>query len=153
MSRPLPLNLRRVDHDRHRRETAREHLQDVANRRAGRGGNDADASRQRRERLLVCLLEQPFCLELRLQFLESPAQQTLAGGLHVFDDELVAAARLVHRDARPDDDLVTVIGPEPEQPVLAAEHRAADLRPVVLQREVQVPGTGPGEVRELAGDP
>jgi hypothetical protein len=73
--------------------------------------------------------------------------------LYRLDGELVIAARLVQTDLRQDLDLIAVARHEVGQLVAAAEHRATDLRPLVLQREVPVAAGGSGEIGDLAADP
>ena len=90
----------RVDQHRHGRKAPRQHVQDVANRRTGGRGDHADAPRKRRQRPLALGGEQAFGGQLGAQFLELPLQGAEARVLHVIDDELVFAARLVQSDAR-----------------------------------------------------
>ena len=88
----------RVDQHRDRREAPAQDVQYVAQRRAGRRGDDADPSRQSRQRLLVAAVEEPFGAESRLEFLETSPQQAFPRFLEVLDDDLEFAPRLVEAD-------------------------------------------------------
>src|SRR5690606_21101753 len=149
----VALDARRVDQHRDRRKAALQRRQHVANRRAGRRRDDADALRHARQRALALRIEQPLGLELALQRLEAASQQPFAGFLDLVDDELELAAGFVKADPRADDDLLAVLEREAEVARGLTEHRAAYLRVRVLQRPVEMPRRRPGQVRNLALDP
>ena len=98
-------------------------------------------------------LEQSLACELLLQLLEPPAQRAFAGLLQVLDDQLEFAARLVQAHAAAREHRMPSRGGKRTQHDCAAEHRAADLRAVVLEREIPVAGGGAREIRDLALDP
>src|SRR5690606_30155478 len=68
-------------------------------------------------------------------------------------DQLVFAARLVQPHAPEHEDPVAVPERDACAPLALAEPAAAHLRRVVLQGEINVPGSGPRQVRDLALDP
>ena len=151
--RARALDGHRVEEDRGGREAAPEHVQHVPESRAGRRGDDADAARKTGQGALACGVEQSLGGELQLQRLEAPPQLAFAGFLQVIDDELELAARLVQPDARAQQHLQAVARGRANGQVALAEHGAAHLRILVLEREIPVAGRGAGQVRELAGDP
>ena len=80
------------------RKAVREPMQDVADHRAGRRGDDADHGRQIREQLLARLVEQAFGGELLLALLEQRHQRADAGRLQALDDDLVGRAARIGRE-------------------------------------------------------
>ena len=76
--------------------------------------------------------EQAFGGQPGAQFLELPLQRTEARILHVIDDELVFAARLIESNPRAHQHLLAVAGGEGTQHISLPEHRAAHLRGGVL---------------------
>ena len=85
-----------------------EHLDDVADRGAVERRDDADLARQRRQRPLARLVEQPFGLQPLLQLLEGELQRAEPLRLEVLADDLVLALRLVDRHAAARDDAQAV---------------------------------------------
>ena len=110
-------------------------------------------ARQRGQGSLARLVEQAFGGELLLQHLELAPQRALAGRLQLLDDQLVVAARLVQADPAVGQHLVAVL-----EPIVGPRWRwrkkaRPDLCRIVLEREIDVPGRGPREIREFAFDP
>ena len=73
---------------------AAEHADDVANHCPGGGGDDADALRVGRQRLLALGAEQPFGAEFFLECFEGQAQGAITGRLDGIEDQLVVATPL-----------------------------------------------------------
>ncbi len=67
-------------------------------------------------------------------------------------DELILALDLVHAQSAAGDDVHAVLGSELQLAGRRPEHDRAELREVVLQREVQMAGTPVAAVRDLALD-
>ncbi|MDR8853482.1 hypothetical protein FEP99_06531 [Burkholderia pseudomultivorans] len=143
----------RIDDHRDVRRAARERGQHVAQRGGLQRRDDADRTRMSRQRPLALGREQSFGLELRLQAQERLVQAPLPGAPHGLDIELHLAARLVHRDDRAHLDPVAFARRELRILRAAAEHHAAHLRLLVLDREIPVTARGAREVRHFAGDP
>jgi len=129
---------------------ARQGAEHVVQRGGAARRHQADAARQRRQRALAGGVEQALGLQPRLQPQELLEQRALAGALHGFHHQLQVAARLVHRQAPAHLDRVTLARHELQQPGGAAEHGAAQLAGVVLEREITVPTGSAREARHLA---
>ena len=84
--------------------------------------------------------KRPSCLQPLLQLIEGELQRAEALRLEVLADELILALGFVDRDPAARDDAQAVGRLELQVAQRRAEHEAADLRAVVLQREVQMPG-------------
>src|SRR5688572_32636910 len=95
-------------------------------------------------------VEESFGRETALELLEPPAQPAFAGLLEVLDHDLEFATRLVEADPSARDDLGAILDRELHQLIAAAEHAAAHLRRVVLEREIPVSRGRSREVRHLA---
>ena len=88
---------------------AAQHLDDVAHGRAVERRDDADLARQRRQRALAALVEQPFACEPLLELIERELQRAEALGLEVLADDLILALRVVDADAAARDDAQSVL--------------------------------------------
>src|SRR5262249_51159718 len=97
--------------------------------------------------------EQSFVGELVAQLLELQAKRAKPPRLEGIDVELKGPARFVEPHVSAGDDLEAVAWPEANARRGAAEKHGAELRPFVLQREVEVAGGRRPEVRDLADDP
>ena len=128
-------------------------MQDVAHRGAGGRGDDADALGQAGQGPLALNGKQAFRGKFCAQFLELPLQRTQAGVFHVIDDELVLAAGLVQPDPGPHQHLLAVPRGEGTQHISLPEHRAANLRGGVLEREIPVAGAGPCKIGDFRFQP
>ena len=95
----------------------------------------------------------PSAASLGAQFLELTLQGAEAGVLHVIDDELEFAARLVQPDAGPHQHLLTVARGERTQHISLPEHRAAHLGGGVFQAKIPMSGTRPGEIGDFRLEP
>jgi hypothetical protein len=132
---------------------ARDGADDVADGRARRARDDADAARKQRQLPLARLVKQPLGGQPLAQLLEGHAQRARADGVERLDQKLVLAARLVDGEAAARAHEQAVRGPEADAPVDAAEALGAQLRRLVLDREVPVARLRRAEVRNLALDP
>src|SRR5690606_28552853 len=81
----------------HLRRTAAEYADDVANYRAGRRADDADALRMRGQRHFAFGTEQAFGAELVLQRIEGQTQRAVTGRLHGVEDQLIVATAFEQR--------------------------------------------------------
>lgn len=99
------------------------------------------------------LAEQAFVLQLSLQRFERPPQRSFAGVLDFLHHELRVAPHLVHGQPGADQDLGAVDELHRYVAAAAPEQRTADLALLVLQREIDVPGTGPRDIGDFALDP
>src|SRR5579871_535493 len=132
---------------------ARQHMQDVAQRRARRRGDQPDPSREARECALALGSEQPFGREPDLEPLELALQRTESGFLEMLNDQLVFTTRLVDAQPSTHQQLRPGARGKADQKVLGAEHGAAHLSVAILEREVPVAGGRLREIRELPLDP
>ncbi|MDR8939456.1 hypothetical protein FEP67_04374 [Burkholderia multivorans] len=144
---------RRIHDHRDMRRATRERGQHVAQRGGLQRRDDADCARVRGQRPLALGREQPFGLELRLQPQERLVEPPLSGAPHGLDIQLHLAARLVHRDDRAHFDAVAFARHEFRVLRAAAEHHAAHLRLLILDREIPVAARRAREVRYFARDP
>ena len=142
-----------VDQNRHGGEAPRQYMQDVADRRSGGRSDHPDTARKRRQRAFAFGCEQSFRGQFGAQFLELPLQGAEACILHVVDDELVFAARLIQSDTRPYQHLLAVARGEGAQHVSLPKHAAAHLRPGVFQRKIPMSGTRLREIGNLRLEP
>src|ERR1700688_4960949 len=71
----------------------------------------------------------------------------------MFDQQLIVAARLIQAHAAAGDHRLAFARREATQAVASPEHRTAQLRIAVLEREIPVSGRWPRQVRYLALDP
>ena len=149
----LALHRHRQDVDLDQRIAPAQHAQHVAHGGAAGRGDDADAAWQARQCALGRRIEQAFGAKARLELLELALQRAGTGFLQRFDDELEVAARLVQAHAGACQHAHAVAGAEAQRAAARAEHRAADLRRGVLEREVQVARRRPRQIGDLALDP
>src|SRR3546814_5361091 len=91
-----------------------EAVEDVADHRAGRRGDDADRARQIGQRLFALAVEQPLAAEPRFQFLEEQHQRAFARDLEAVDDELIFRPSRKGGDPAGRDHLDPVLGPKGE---------------------------------------
>ena len=151
--RRIALHSCRVNNDRHGRETACQHAEDVANGCATGRCYEADTLRQRRKFTLAFLVEQAFRQQLFLQRFESPLENAFAGRLHLLDDQLKITALLVQAHAAVSEHAVAVLETNSRSPLALPEPRGANLGTVILEAEIDVSGGGPGQVGDFALDP
>ena len=84
-------------------------MQHVADRRAGRRRDQADALRILRQRPFPFRREQPFRRELLLEFLKRDLQRADALQFHRAHDELILPARLINRHVALQQNLLAVL--------------------------------------------
>ena len=106
--RAFALHARRPNHDLHVRVPASQHVDDVADGGAVERRDDADLSRQRRQRPFARGVEQSLFLEPLLQLIEGELERAETLGLQVLADELILALRLVDGNLAAGDDLEAV---------------------------------------------
>jgi hypothetical protein len=111
------------------------------------------AARGGRQWPLALGCEQPLGREARLERLERALQATESGILEMLDQQLIVAARLVQTNSALSEHQLTLAQRELGLGVARAEHRTAQLRITVLQREIPVARGGTGEVGHLTLDP
>ncbi len=129
-------------------------MQDVADRRAGGRGDDADALREAwAGDACAPAANRPSAVEFCAQFLELPLQGPQPGILHVIDDELIFAARLVEPDAGTHQHFLAVPRSEGAQHISLPEHGAAHLRGGIFEGEIPVAGAGPREIGDFRLQP
>src|SRR5208283_65661 len=73
--------------------------------------------------------------------------------LHVVDEQLKLAARLVQPDSGAHEDLLAVPRRECREHISLSEHRAAHLRSRIFEREIPVSRGGPREIRDFRFEP
>ena len=135
--RAFALHTRGTNHDLHVGVPPRQYLDHVADRRALERGDDADLSRQRGQRALARGIEEAFVLQPLLHLLKSQLKRANALGFQVLADELIVALGLVDGNLSAGDDFLSVSGLELEIAQGRPEHEPAQLRRLVLQREVE----------------
>src|SRR5258707_4230583 len=147
------LHASRREQDMNAARASRNYIDDVANGGAGGRSDDADASREKWNRAFQFRREQTFGLHTRLGLFESKLQRTGANRLERFDDQLILALGFVHADATARAHLQTVFGTKAYALVAAAIAHGADLRELIFQSEIPVPGNMRVEICNLALDP
>src|SRR4051812_13041482 len=133
-------------------EAASEDVEDVANRSTGRAGNDGDPLRQHRNRLLSRRIEQSFLGELLFELLECQLQRAEAGRLDGDSVELELPLLFVKREASADDELQSVFNAEAEEACVRREQDHAHLGSRILNRKIDMTGSGTDDVRRFALD-
>jgi hypothetical protein len=134
----LALDRHRQQHHVERRKPAGDDVQHVAQGGAAGGRNDRKPAWQIGQGTLALGIEQAFPGEPVLQRFERGTQGAGPGGFQVLGDELEIAARLVEAEPPAHQHAVAIPRLGTQRAVAAGEHRAADLRGGVLQREVPV---------------
>ncbi len=137
----------------HLRRTAAEYADDVANHRAGRRTDDADALRMRGQRHFAFGTEQAFGAELFLQRIEGQTQRAVTGRLHGVEDQLIVATAFEQRNLAAHLDRQTVLQRLAHARGVLPEQRATHLRAAVLEGEIDVAGRRAREVGDFAFDP
>ena len=97
------------------RAAVREPVEDVADHRAGRRGDDADHPRQERQRPLALGVEQALGGERPAALVEQRHQRALPGQLQPLDHDLVARAARIGGELAGRDHLDPVLGPEAQR--------------------------------------
>jgi hypothetical protein len=97
-------------------------------------------------RRLCSAANNPLRGQPRLEFLEGTLERAQARILDVIDEQLVVAARLVETDSPARDDTLPIARLEAREHVALSEHRAAQLRIAILQREIPMTRARPRHV-------
>ena len=136
------------------RETLVQPVQDIADHRTGRRGDDADEARQIGDGFFARRIEQAFGGELALAFFEQRHQRAGTGWLDVFDDDLIGGFHRIGRDLAGGDDLEPLLQFRAQPAETAAPDHRVDLRTLVLDREVAMArGHRPPEAGDFAAHP
>ena len=116
-------------------EAAAKDPDNVADGGARRRGDQADAAREHRQRLLALGGEQAFGFEAFFELLEGELQRAQTDRLDILNVDLIFAAGFVHADGAAYGDKQAVFGAELHKAELVLEADAFDLGAVVFQRE------------------
>ena len=127
-----------------------ENMQDIPHRCPAGRRHHSNAQRVSGQGLFARRVKKPLGFEFLLHFLELAAQQTLAGILQAIHDHLKITAWLIQADPAPGQDLHSIFGPDAQTAGCGTKQRAADLRLVIFQGEVQMARCGTGQVRYLS---
>src|SRR5437763_7433596 len=130
-----------------------QYFDDVANRGAVERRHDANLARQRRQGAFPRRVEQAFLLQTLFQLFECELQRTESLRFEMLADKLIFALRFIDRNLAARDDARAVGRFEFEVPQRGLEHEAAQLRAIVLQREVQMTGVPHAAVGQFTFDP
>ena len=151
--RALPLHGDRPDEDA-AREAIGEAVENVADDRADRRGDDADHLRQMRQRLFAGGVEEAFGGEPGAPFLQHLHDRADAGEFEPLDDDLIRRFARIGGEAAGGDDLHPLLRLHLQLGIGAAPDDGVDLRALVLQREIGVArGMDAAKARDLAAHP
>jgi hypothetical protein len=128
-------------------------VQNVANDRAGRRGDDADHRRQMRQQLLARFVEQSLGGKPLLALLEQRHERAEPGGLQRIHHDLVLRAPGIGGQPAGDGDLETGFELELDALRGAAPDHAGDAGALVLEIEINVPVRVIADLPELAAHP
>ena len=143
---------RQEDHFSQRKPTF-EHAQQVVNHRATLGRDDTDAPREARQRPFATRLKQPLGLELAVQLLTLHLRHTDAFWEQQVGHQLAGTLALVQMNRAVGDQRQAIGRHDRRVERAAAEQHTAQLRVLVLQREVVVPGRRAAHVDHFAAQP
>ena len=129
------------------------HLQDIANGRAGRGRDQADALRKTGQGPFSFGRKKPFRAELLLEFFKGGLERADALQFHGQHLQLILSARLINGDVALENHLPPVGQRAAMGHGVAAKKHAAQLRARVLEGEINVPGHLLAEVGDFPRDP
>ena len=146
----LALDPRRRDQDLRASPAPAGDLQDVADGRAGRAGDDHDPPREARQWPLAARVEQALGGQPSEPLAERQLERPDPLRLDLADRELVVTPRLVDGQAAQGAHGQAVGQLEGELARLAPPDHGADRRGVVPEREVDMPRFRPRDVRDLA---
>lgn len=135
-----------VEHDADMRRATGQGAQNVAQRSGLRRGDDADTPREGGKRAFGRTGEKPFTLQPVLELQKFFVEIADAGSSCCLDIQLEIAARLVKRDEYPGLDVLAVFQSPAENLRTVAEHHTAHLGGGILQRKIDVAGTGAAQV-------
>ena len=121
-----------------RRPTARQHLQEVSNRCAGRTGNDGNTFGIARNRLFGCWIKQTFFLKFLFELPKGEFQRANADRLHLLNDQLITAALRIDVDATAADKFLPIFNLERQPSGGCSPDDAIELSRFVLEVEVEM---------------
>ena len=125
-------------------------VENVADHRPRRRGDDADHAREEGQLALAAGVEQSFGGERLAALLEQSEQRPLPRKLHPLDDDLVLGAPRISRQLPRSDDLGAIFGTKRETGRTRAPDDGVDAGILVLQREIAVAGSVPLEPTNLS---
>ncbi len=128
-------------------------LEKVPNGRTGRAGDHRDMSWDFRQGLFVDRIEQSFDFELGMELSERKLQRPFPLRLGLPDDDLVAAPLGIDIDVTMADDFHPVFELEFHPLSGGPPDDRANLSRLVLEREIQMPGTWASQARDFSADP
>jgi len=123
-------------HQHMRRAAVGQPVEDIADHRPGRRGDDADGARQERQRALAGLVEQSFGGEHATALVEQRHQRALPGQLDPLDHQLIFGPPGIGGELARGDHFGAILGRELQSPRLAPPQHRVDIRRLVLQREI-----------------
>ena len=147
-----PLHAHRHDKQLRHGPASAEDADHIVHRRPGRGGDDRNASRDLRQRLLVGVIKQALFLQPCLELLKGDLQIAGPLGHQLGAVELIRPVAHEHGDAPPRRHPHAALRTEAEPGGAAFEHHAAQAALTVLERKIVVPGGVDLVVGELAPD-
>ena len=146
-----------LDGDRPQQHPARkavgEAVENVADHRPGGRGDDADDLGQVGHGLFAVVVEQALGGQGLAPVLEQLEQGAFAGRFYVVDDDLVLRAPRIGGQPAAADDFEAVLGGMAQAGGDAAPAHRLDHRVLVLEAEIEMARTRPGEARDLAAHP
>ena len=149
----VALDAGRRQHDVDLAEALADDPQHVADGGAAGRGHDADLAREPRQRALAARVEEALGRQPLLELLEGQLQGAEATRLQQLDHQLVLAALRVDLDGAERHHVQAVGRLEADAPHAVAKEHRAQLRRLVLEREVRVARAVHLEVGDLALDP
>ena len=117
-----------------------------------RRGDKADALGKHGKRFLARGIEEALGVQALFQLIEGELQRAEADRLDVFDIKLIFAAGFVDADGAAHGDVQAVLGTEFQAGKLGAETDAANLRAIILEREIEMAGLGGVRIGHFALD-
>ena len=103
--------------------------------------------------MLVNVIEQSLPSQLLLELVKRSLESTASGGFEDIYKQLILAARLIGPHATTRTERFTVAGSEAKILGLIAKTNGRDLRVIVLEGEIYVPGRRAPKVRHLSFNP
>src|SRR5215471_2749997 len=128
-------------------------LHDVAQGGGLRGSDDADRSRQSGYRFFASGIEQALGFELCLELLKGDLQGAGTLRFQVLRVDLQLTTVFVNRHSSAQDHLHAIAGTKAQQASGRAKDDNADLRSLVLEREIEMSGVLRAEIRDFAFHP
>ncbi len=150
--RTFALNANGIEGEMDVGKAAGEDADHIADGGAGGRGDESDAAREKRERLLAGGVKEAFGFKAALELFEGELEGATAERLHGLDVNLIFAADFVDGDGAANGDFEAVFGTKLHAALLLLEEDAADLGALVLEGEIDVTGSGFAAVGDFALD-